>query len=246
MQSMLLLNENTEMNVLEEKFSLASDFRILHMDSAPSHEPCEFYLDLTFDIFNQNVDERFLFGIFSGLYPFIEAADTKNGSLIIIKNYPYRTNIEKLLRLQRIIESFISYLSEFYNAKTIFIPSVISRLGFQNLKCPPVKLLNALRMDKTEQVGVRESSRFYLIYDMDIIGVIFRKQGLEKNLVVEGLEISLHDIYERACRIIGNAPVNFNPGYFINYEYPAENADTLLSINYDLEDMFIDITSFLF
>ncbi len=249
MQSVLVLLENTEMKSLEEKLLLLNDLQIVTA-GAPgtiSASP-ELFLDLTFDIFNKNISEEYLYGQFSRIHMSLDSLYHRGGgALKVIKNYPFTTNVNRFLRIHRIIDSFVSFLGEFYNAKIIFIPNIISRHGFQILSSPPIKLINALRLDKTDQVNVRDASRFYLIYEMDAINAVYNRKGaLEKDLVIEGLELSLRDIYDRACRIVGNTPVHFDPAYFINFEYPPENSDNVQSLNYDLEDMVIDITSYLF
>jgi hypothetical protein len=205
------------------------------------------YLDLTFDIFNKSVTEEYLYDQFSRIHSSLGPLNYPDGTLTIIKNYPFKTNINKFLRIKCIIDSFVSFLSEFYRSRIIFIPSIISRHGFQVLNSPPIKLINALRLDKSDQVNVREASRFYLIYEMDALDSIYNRKGvLEKDLVIEGIELTLRDIYDRSCRIVGNTPVRFDPANFINFEYPSENSETVLSLNYDLEDMVIDITNYLF
>ncbi|MGA2142833.1 MAG: hypothetical protein ABSG94_10490 [Brevinematales bacterium] len=247
MQSVLLLPENTEMKSLEEKIRLLKDIRIVPAGSEETFSAPLVYLDLTFDIFNKNVTEEYLYNQFSLIHATLGPLNYPEGVLTIIKNYPFKTNVNRFLRILRIIENFVSFLSEFYRARIIFVPSIISRHGFQILNTPPIRLINALRLDKTDQVNVRDASRFYLIYEMDALDSIYnRKAVLEKDIVVEGIELSLRDIYERSCRIVGNTPVRFDQANFINFEYPEENSDPVLCLNYDLEDMVIDITNYLF
>ncbi len=247
MSSVLILPDHTEMKALEEKLGLIKDFQIVSGGERPSMLTRKLYIDLTFDIFNRNITERVLYNQFAELTSVLELFDSRNSILIAVRHYPFRTNLESHLRLQRIVDSYISFLNEFYEARILFIPNIISRHCFQFINNPPVRLINAVRLDKTEQIAVRDNSRFFLIYEMDILDIFQKLDGeAKKNHVIEGLELSLADIYQRTIRVTGNTPVSFNSKNFINYEYPSESSELLSSLNYDLEDMVIDITSFLF
>lgn len=245
----VVIPEKTELKSLEEKLLLLKDIQIIPSGASGVQNGQETLLDLTFDIFSRDVSEEYLYGQFSRIHLTLESLGCRagGGSLTVLKNYPYKTNINRFLRFRRIVDSFVSFLVEFYNSRIIFIPSVISRHGFQYLSSPPVRLINAIRLDRTDQVSVRDASRFFLIYDMDILNTVFNRKGPpERDLVIEGIELSLRDIYDRASRIVGNTPIRFDQANFINFEYPGENSDAVSSLNYDLEDMVIDITSYLF
>lgn len=246
MNTTLVLSDYSEMCALQEKMSMLKDVSIIRSDERLPKGVNKLWLDLTFDLFNRRITPQSLYLCFSSMIDALEHFDAVGGQVVLLRNYPFRSNLPTFITVSKILEQFTQILTETYQAKSLFLPTIISRNSLHSVQSPPVRIIDALRLGSPETIRVKEASRFVLIYEMDVLDILGRDMLLKKDLVVEGVELTLEELYTRSQPIAGDSPVNFDSRHFIQYEYPMLSSDSLNSVNYDLEDMLIDITSYLF
>ncbi len=247
MSSTLIMPDFTEIRAIKEKIEMLKELSIIPAGEKIQKITKRIYLDMTFDLFNKNITPSFLYQFFSDMEPVVNLLNMESTALICMKNYPFRTNLKHLLQKQKILDFYINILTEFFSANILYIPTIISRNSFQITNNPPIRIINALRLDNTEYIHIRKNSRFVIIYDRDLIDIFMRPaEEMKKNLILEGIEISLEDICNQTRDFTGDSPVSFDQTNFINYEYPETTTDSINMINYDFKNMIMDITSFLF
>ena len=61
-----------------------------------------------------------------------------------------------------------------------------------------------------------------------------------------GVEISLEEVCARTSSVAGQGAVQFDNANLLQYEYPPDTAELAKAVNYEFEDMVMDITSNLF
>ncbi len=247
MFSTLILPENTDLYAIKEKLEMLRDFTIIPSGIMPQKNTTNIFLDLTFDLYNKIVTPSYLYKFFSESESILNSLISENNMLILLKCYPFRTNIKQYQHKQKLIDNFIEILVEFYKAKILTVPTIVSRHCFQLINNPPILIINALRLEKSENIKIKKSSRFFLLYERDFLEVLMNPgDKLSKNMILEGVELSLDEIYSRTQKVTGESPISFDTINFVNYEYPQNAMDSFKAVNYDLEDMIMDITSFLF
>jgi len=239
---------HTELKSIEDKLGMLKGFSFLPLGEKPLAFPDNVFIDFTFDFFDQEVSSFFLIQQAGLIIKILEEANFKSDSIVVLRSYPFRTNINKLILKQRILDKVMEILEEFFNIRIFFLPTIISRNGFSRSKNPALRLINSMRIDKPASIEVKDISRFFLIYEMDIIDFFSSHfEKIHKNrAVIEGLELTLGEIHGRAIPVTGETSIQFNQHNFIHFEYPMENSETIRCLNYELEDMLMDITSFLF
>ena len=243
----LILPEQSELKSLQENLESLKDVQIISIDDHLEKITRKTYIDLSLDIFNRNITPATLYRIFENLEEMLARMESTGSEIFLIRIYPYRTNIKSFLILQKIMDNYTSTLTEYYGVRQIFLPTVISRHCFQGACSPPGRIINALRMDHSESIKIKKTSRFFVIYARDVLEFLFRPEEEKKNhIIIEGIEMSLEEIYEKTKPFSGETPIRFDSQNFLNYEYPISPAEPFHSINYTFEDMLIDITSNLF
>lgn len=243
----LILPEQSELKAVQENLESLKDVHIISIEDRLDKITKKTYIDLSLDIFNRIFTSGSLYRIFEHLEVFLSRLESSGSEIFLIRSYPFRTNVKHFLVLQKIIDDYSSTLTEFFDIRQIFLPTVISRHCYQGSCSPPGKIINALRMDHTETIKLKRNSRFFVIYDRDVIEFLLRPdEDKKKHIIIEGIEMSLEEIYEKTKPISGETPIQFDSQNFLNYEYPISPAESYQSINYSFEDMLIDITSNLF
>lgn len=248
MSATLILPGHTEMAYIRENLEMLKDFSVIQSGNKLGRITKTIYLDLTFDIYQKAVTPSHLYSLFSENEQYLSQIDPEHVRLFALKNYPFRSNRIDLLIKQKVIDTYISVLGEFHRVKVLHVPTVISRHAFGVSQNPAVTLVNAIRLGNAESVKFKKNSRYFVIYDRDLLGFFMKHQEdvKKENAVVEGIEMSLEDICTRTSSVAGQSAVQFDSANLIQHEYPPETAEQSQAVNYEFEDMIMDITSNLF
>lgn len=248
MSSTLILPGHTEMTYLRENLEMLKDFSVVQSGNKLGRITKTVYLDLTFDIYQKTITPSTLYSLFSENEQYLSQIDPGNVRLFALRSYPFRSNRIDLLLKQKVIDTYLSVLSEFHRVKTVHIPTVFSRHAFGVSQNPVVTLVNSIRLGTAETSRFKKNSRYFVLYDRDLVGFFMKHQDdtRRENTVIEGVEISLEEVSARTSSVAGQAAVQFDSANLIQYEYPPETAEQFRAVNYEFEDMVMDITSNLF
>lgn len=248
MSATLILPGHTEMAFLRENLELLKDFSVIQTGDKLGKITKTIYIDLTFDIYRKDVTPSQLYSLFSENEQYLAHIDMENTRLFVLRNYPFRSNRIDLLIKQKVIDTYVSVLGEFHKVRTLHLPTVVSRHAFGVSQNPVVSVVNSIRLGNAESSRFKKNSRFFVIYDRDLLGFFMKhlEDSKKENGVVEGIEMSLEDVCARTSSVAGQAAVQFDSSNLIQYEYPPETAEQSPAVNYEFEDMIMDITSNLF
>ncbi len=244
----IISSGDTEIGSIRDKFEALKDFEFIGLNEIPENYGKKILVDFTFDIFNKDLRPEFLFRVFSDLQKHFDALRFTGTPFNFIINYPFGTNQKNYLYFQRIIDRYLELLGEFYNVKQVLIPNIISRFCFTKIQSPVIHIINSARMGKSLKVNLTENSRVTLIYGIDLVTSLLTALDHigNHNVIIEGIDLCLKDIDEIARRIAGEAPIQFDKERFIKYNYPGTQGSTVNNINYEFENMMIDLVNNLF
>jgi hypothetical protein len=248
MRACLILPERTEIGAITDTLQTAMELETIEPGGVIDRQADSLFIDLTFDLYRRDVSVSWLYSEVGRIASMLEHYDTRDLRIYVLRGYPFRSNSRALLFRQRVLSDFCHALAEFHQARAVLVPTVISRQSFLSAQNPCVLIINAVRQDTATKVGLREDSRFRLIYEMDLLDALAGGSLTPGNvpLAVEGAEISLRDVYEGASRAAGNTPVTWDSKNFVHYDYPEGNFDTVSNLRYSFGDMMVDLISYLF
>jgi hypothetical protein len=247
--AIILTPRHTELFAIEDKFRMTGILDMIPVD----YENLEIktknlFLDLTFDFFDKEITPYFLYTLFAKLQKITEQISPNITNFYVIKHYTYSTNIDRLIFIQRIIDQFVEILTDFAEARLILSPCIISRYCMNRVSNPASCLINTIRMNKSARIKISENSRFSIIYGLDLVSILMDivKDGFSKPLVIEGIDMSLKEISDTAQRVAGDCHISFDKTNFFNFHFPDINAHFINRINYEFENIMIDLVSNLF
>ncbi len=240
--------ELSEFWAIKNQLDLLPDFRLLEIGEKLEERVDHVLLDLSLDLFNLSVTPGYLYSIFARLQVTLASVRLKNIPLSILKSYPFSTDVESLSLGQQIIDQFINVLMDFYAAHVILMPTIISRYSLKRLYNPVLDIIQSVRMGRSSTVKMDALSRFVIIYGQDLLALLLDNfsQFKDRNIVIEGVELSLKNIYDVAQEVAGEAPIRFDRSHQISYHVPNLNALTINQVNYEFENMMIDLVDRLF
>lgn len=244
----ILSPARTELRAMRDQLEATGAFHLVDTDDRPERSGRRLFIDLTFDFFHPEVTVPFLYHNLARLYNFLELADLDHTECVILRGLPFQTSQRELFMRQRVVDHGIELIREFYQAQAVYLPVLIARGSFTEVRNPAVSVINAVRKDLSERLRYREDSRFILLYGMDLLKALISlpEARLTRGLVVEGVENTLGEVYHSAARVAGQTPVTFDMKDFIRYSYPDAYSETIRTVAYTFDDMMVDLISSLF
>lgn len=238
----------TEISTLSKQIETVEGIRLIKSDDELEYAPRIILLDFTFDFFRKKVNPTYLYGLFAELQTVLQSIRLMETKIYVMKNYPFSTSFRHLLMVEKIISQFIHLLIEYYDARLILLPDLISRYSFNDVEHPALKIIDAVRMGKGARLPVTESSRVCILYAPDFLHVLMENldNGVDSHLVIEGNEMTLKHVQIGAQEVAGIAPIQYDSNHFIQYHYPNVTGVAVSHINYGIENIMIDLMNRLF
>ncbi len=253
MAATFIIPDFSDLRCVRDQLLTVPDFSVLSARDSMARLTKLVYLDLTFDLFQKQVSPAFLYSAFRDNEEHLNRIGREDVRLIVLRGYPFRATPPELLIKQKILDQYAALLSEFHGAALVYVPTVISRNTLSASQNPPGRLIQAIRSASADTgIAYRKSSRFFLIYDRDLLSFLAHHDGGMSGagktaLCLEGVETTLEEISSGAERVTGRPVDGGRDGTaVVQYELPEGLVQMVPAVRYALEDMLVDITSYLF
>ncbi len=244
----IIAPELSDFWAIRSNLEMLPDFVFLEAGDKLEDRVGHVILDLSLDLFNLSVTPGYLYNLFAHLQITLASIRLKNIGISVIQSYPCTTDLEHIILAQEIINQFINILVDFFACHIILMPSIVSRYSLKKSYSPVIDIIQAVRMGRSTTVRVDALSRFVLIYDLDVLTALVQYQETMKkgHIVIEGMELSLQNIYDIAQEVAGESPVRFDRSHQIQFHVPNMNAHVINQVNYEFENMMVDMIDRLF
>lgn len=247
MPRILLRSEHSELSSLCEILDSCGDWKRVNTPDEVDTFPRRLYMDMTLDFFRPGFTPSFFFEHCARWMSWMETARKTGSKVILFRNYPFRSSRPSFAVYERQLEHFTSLAREFYQAKAVYLPHVVSRHAFSHLSTPPGQLINAVRLEKAISLPFSGQSRFFIAYDRDILEALEQpEERFDADCAAQGIEISLAELHRRSQEVAGHAPAQFDASVHYSGLYPEGAIVALPEAQYDVEDMIVDMISNLF
>lgn len=233
---------------IQNNLEMLPDFHIVEAGAKLEERVQHMLLDLSLDLFNLSVTPGYLYSLFAHLQITLASIRLKNIGVSVIQSYPCSTDMEHIIIAQEIINQFINILTDHFGCHLILVPTIVSRYSLKRSYSPVMDIIQAVRMGRSTTLRVDGLSRFVLIYDQDILcSLLEQVESLKTgHAVVEGREYSLQHVYQMAQEVAGESPVRFDRSHQVQYQVPNLNARIINQVNYEFENMMMDMIDRLF
>ncbi len=244
----ILTAGQTRLNALESRFDSINFFRLSRYGTEWDEPDPTFVLDATFDIYDPKLMAEDLYGHFAEAQKTLRSLDKLDKQFYVVRDYPLSSNERRLNLLSYIVERFVETAVSFHDAKLIYAPLVVSRYSTSRLNDPVSAIIQAVRLGKSIRVPFQESSRLPVLYDQDFLSALIEAcESFDgRNRVIEANDMTLAAVSQIAQSIAGEIPVQFDRKDFVHYRYPDDPAPAVGQVNYQLENMMIDLIDRLF
>ena len=150
--------------------------------------------------------------------------------------------------VQRILDDYTRLLTDYFGIKLLYVPSIVSRYCLNDIHNPVITILNGVRSGKTAKIPVTDQSIFSLIYGLDFIHCFSAHMDDigKKDIIIEGNNITIQEIYRICKELAGIDPIEFDKRSVVQYHIPDIKALFINKINYNFENIVIDLMSNLF
>lgn len=245
----VIINKHTELNAIQNRLSMVDEsFELFGINDKITKLGETVFFDFTFDFFNPNVNPVFFYQTFANLQDILKEVAYTKPNFFVIRHYPYSCDISDMIYIQRIIDRFVDTLIEFFACKMILVPHIISRYSIKSLHNPVSEIIETVRMGKSKRIELSENSRISFIYDSDILRLfpLIINEHFDKNVVIEGIDISLKEVAGIAQATVGYTPITFDNSIYYKSHFPDMNAVYINKMNFQLNNIMVDLINNLF